>query len=114
METGVYKDYVECLLCGYKGTTLSGHLRYHHKVTAKEYKDSFGLCRNQPLESEALTERRREAVRENPHVIKNLLVDGKDTRFKDGGEGNTHMSEQRLAIIRENVKKTPNFKKKKG
>ena len=114
METGVHKDYVECLLCGYKGTTLSGHLRYHHRVTAREYKDSFGLCRNQPLECENLTERRREAVRENPHVIDNLLEGGVETRFKDGGEGNTHMSEQRLAIIRESVKKAHNLRKKES
>lgn len=111
MKTGVHKDYVECMLCDYKGTTLSGHLRYFHKITAKEYKDDFGLCRSQPLESEELTERRREAVRENPHVIDNLLIDGKDTRFEKGGEGNSHMSEQRLEIIRDNVKRA-NEKKK--
>lgn len=113
METGVHKDYVECLLCGHKGTSLGGHLRYKHKITAREYKDNFGLCHSQPLECENLTQRRREAVEENPQVIDNLLEGGVETRFKEGCEGNTSMPEQRLEILRELSKKKSKLKDNK-
>lgn len=112
VQTGVHKTYVECLLCGYTGTSLSGHLRYQHKITAKEYKDTFGLCHKQPLECEDLTARRREAVFQNPWVINNLLVDGKDTRFTKGSDGNPFMSEQRLEIIRGISRKRNKLSKK--
>lgn len=102
VETGVHKNYVECLLCGYQGTSLTGHLRYHHKITAKEYKETFELCFNQPLECKETTERRRQAVRDNPHVLKNILVDGMNTRFTRGCLGNSRVCEQRTERIRNN------------
>jgi hypothetical protein len=102
VETGVHKTYVECLLCGYQGTSLTGHLRYHHKITAKEYKEAFSLCYNQPLECEETTRLRKQAVKDNPHVLKNLLVDGVGTRFRKGDSGNTRVCEQRIERIKNN------------
>jgi hypothetical protein len=105
VETGVHKTYVECLLCGYKARSLTNHLRHFHKVLAVDYKDTFGLCHNQPLECEEVTELRREAVKNNTHVLDNLLHDGVATRFQKGSAGNDSRTPQRLEILKRNKKK---------
>ncbi len=105
VETGVHKTYVKCLLCGYKARSLTNHLRHFHKILAVDYKDTFGLCHNQPLECEEVTELRREAVKNNIHVLDNLLHDGVATRFQKGSAGNDSRTPQRLEILKRNKKK---------
>ena len=102
MKTGVHQTYVECLICGYSAKSLTNHLRHHHRITAHEYKEAFELCYNQPLECEETTEKRKQAVRDNQHVITNLLTGGVPTRFEKGSGGNTRVCEQRRQIVMKN------------
>ncbi len=37
------KGLVTCLLCGFKGENISGHVKYVHKVTGEEYRLAYGI-----------------------------------------------------------------------
>lgn len=59
-EMGVLADdgeKVQCHICGRWFLALPRHLTSSHKVSAKDYRDQFGLNRTQPLISQGLSER---------------------------------------------------------
>jgi len=113
MNTGVHKTYVECLICGYTAKNLTNHLRFHHHITAREYKEAFELNYSQPLECEEVTQARRKAIKENPHVLKNLLEDGMNTRYQKGDScGNTRLNQQRLLYLKSKSKNNEGIQSK--
>ena len=107
IETGVYDTYVECLLCGHIARSLTNHLRHFHKITAKEYKEAFELCYTQSLECKEVRKLRRLRAYEFKTYKRNLIEQGKDTRFKNGMDGKAfRMCEQKKFKASQNVKKT--------
>jgi len=57
-EEGV--DYVKCLMCDYKATTLGRHLKAVHRATAEEYKVKFP---DALIRCSKLTEKRQDAAK---------------------------------------------------
>jgi predicted transcriptional regulator len=60
VKSSVKRDYIACLVCGGKFTSLRRHLRSKHGITREEYRSLYGLPKAYPLTSLAYAERRRQ------------------------------------------------------
>jgi predicted transcriptional regulator len=54
----VHQDYVVCLDCGYRGTTLRRHINSQHGLSRDEYRKRWGLRNDHPLTAPGYSERR--------------------------------------------------------
>ncbi len=54
------KDYIQCLICGQKLTTLSRHLKTAHGMTPKEYRAAFNIPKTWTLAAKGYSEKRRQ------------------------------------------------------
>lgn len=54
------KDYIQCLICGKKLTTLSRHLKTTHQLSPKEYRSLFDVPTKWPLAAKGYVEKRRQ------------------------------------------------------
>ena len=93
-----------CKICGKSFKRVLTHVRQKHDVNEKEYKLQFGLDLHKGICSKESSEISRNLVFANYDkcISKNLLYDGKKTRFKINSEGRTKdkVSEQtRLRLI---------------
>ena len=91
------------------------HVRQKHDMNEKEYKKQHGLELGKGICSKRSSELSRQRALENYDVVikKNLLENGKNTRFKDGSKGRTKdkVSEQTRIKLSERIINL--FKKKK-
>lgn len=78
-----------CHICGKSFHRLMTHVRQKHNLTALEYKKEFGLNTGKGITSEASSQKSREAVYNNPDIIKALTENGKKSRFKINSKGRT-------------------------
>lgn len=90
---------IECLICGKKYKRPCGHVRQVHGITAREYKEAFGL----DLKKGIITPEDREKMR--LHAIANNMPErlgkaGKKTQFKKGHNINYERSEQTVQRLR--------------
>jgi len=87
-----------CHICGRAFHRLLSHVRQKHNLTAKEYKKKFGLNIGNGIISNISKSKSQIAVFNNYNKVveKNLIKNGKKTRFKIGDKGRTvdKMSEQ--------------------
>jgi len=74
---------ITCEICGHTAKTLTPHLRAVHRMTAWEYKEMYGLNKNQPLECLELTEKKREAAKKNKTHLRNFRGN-EQYRYKKG------------------------------
>ena len=58
VRRSVHQDYVVCLDCGYRGTTLRRHISGQHGLSRDEYRKRWGLRSDHPLTAPAYSERR--------------------------------------------------------
>jgi len=58
VRRSVHHDYVVCLDCGYRGTTLRRHISGQHGLSRHEYRRRWGLRNDHPLTAPAYSERR--------------------------------------------------------
>jgi predicted transcriptional regulator len=58
IRRSVTPEYVVCLECGRRGTTLRRHLQSSHGLTRDEYRARWGLPPDYPLTAPAYSERR--------------------------------------------------------
>ena len=58
MRHSVHQDYVICLDCGYRGTTLRRHINRQHGLSRDECRKRWGLRNDHPLTAPAYSERR--------------------------------------------------------
>lgn len=95
---------IKCLICGKEFVRPCSHVWQVHGMTAREYKEEFGLDLKKGIATEEYKEVMREHVREHyPKVVeKNLLRGGEKARFKKGDTtiGRYERSEQTLNRIR--------------
>lgn len=66
-------DKIQCHICGDWRNSLGQHLK-GHKITAREYKDKFGLYRNQPLYSLGTSRRVSEIAKTRGKATKKNLT----------------------------------------
>ena len=87
-----------CHICGKAFNKILSHARQVHKVSAREYKETYGLDVKKGIMSPKSTSLARQRVYENYDVsIENNLLDrGKKSRYKEGHKGRTkdQVSEQ--------------------
>lgn len=101
-----------CQICGKKFQHLGSHVAKGHKMTAREYKEEFGLDYKFSLISREVLEKKREAFEEDREkYLANLFKHGKKYQFKKGHSNLTRVSEQsrkrhgnQLQKIRKNIK----------
>jgi predicted transcriptional regulator len=58
VRRSVHQDYVVCLDCGYRGTTLRRHINSQHGLSRDEYRKRWGLRNDHPLTAPGYSERR--------------------------------------------------------
>lgn len=49
VERSVNPDYLTCLACGHKHRTLTRHLQVAHAMSPEQYRSSFGLSSDYPM-----------------------------------------------------------------
>lgn len=70
-------DEVQCHICGEWHKQVGNHLSAH-KISSHEYKDKFGLYRNQPLNGLKSRENYHKiAIKRNKRLKKNLTAEGR-------------------------------------
>lgn len=75
---------IQCLICGLWYRKPLGHCWQRHKVTAREYKQIFGLPLKKGIASPDLAKRFHEMGVENPSWRTNLIKIGARFRFQKG------------------------------
>lgn len=103
-----------CEICGESFKRVTAHARQKHSVSAREYKQMFGLDLRKGICSRESRELSRERLFENYDVSvkRNLLKKGSKSRFKVGSKGRTkdQISEQTLLRLKEGLN-NPKMKK---
>lgn len=97
-----------CEICGKSFSRLMSHVRQKHYMTARDYKEKFGLDVKKGICSEESSERTRVKTLENYDTVikQNLIQKGSESRFKDGSKGRTkdQVSEQTRIRLKERLK----------
>lgn len=93
---------LKCLICGKSYNHLGSHIAHGHKITAREYKEEFGLPYKMALISQQVKEKKQDAFNLNrDKYIKNLLKSGTKYQFKKGRTGQRRISEhERKELIK--------------
>ena len=101
ISKGSYKEIIrddklkfKCPFCGLWFNGLAYHTNQAHDITGKELRRMMGLKSKYQLITPSLKERHREIVLSNSdsHIKNNLLLKGKNTRYKDNHIG--HIKEK--------------------
>ncbi len=104
-----YRGYPRCHICGKAFKKVLSHVTQKHGITAYEYKKQFGLDVTKGIMCEESRALARKRAYENYDVAikKNLLQNGKKSRFKKESKGRTRdqVSAQTLARLRGNFLK---------
>ena len=80
---------IACLLCGLYYKKPLSHVWQRHGINEREYKKQFGLDHKKGICSEETKEILRDHIKKNYNLVveKNLLKNGKKSRFKKNGVG---------------------------
>ncbi len=81
-EYPVKNSYGKMVPCGTHHRDLARHITRHHKITARKYKETFGLNYNTSLISEQTKEKLRVAVAKHKTYVN--LEKGRKYQFKKG------------------------------
>lgn len=88
-----FKDKLKCKICGKNFNHLGSHIWHKHKITAREYKQEFGLPYNISLISRQIYDKKVDAFNENrDKYLSNILKDN-GFRFKKGKDGSRRISD---------------------
>lgn len=63
-KASIGRNSITCLICGYSGKLLTPHLKSKHHLTAKEYRQQFGIPARTPLISKSYRSQRSKIARE--------------------------------------------------
>ncbi|MDF0718312.1 hypothetical protein PY092_19285 [Muricauda sp. 334s03] len=88
-----------CEICGLAYDKLLQHVSMGHGISAFDYKRRFNLNPRQGIQTAKLTTQARKRVKRNfkTVVLDNLIVKGRDTRFKKGNQ-HTDIEKVRMAM----------------
>ena len=96
---------IQCLICGKFFRRVCRHAQQTHGVTAREYKEEFGLDVKKGILTRADREHMEEKTRSNG-TIKNLKA-GEEFRFEKGVSNNYTRSPQTVERLRKQGKMLP-------
>jgi len=98
----------KCEICGKYYDRVISHVRQKHGINEKEYKKRFGFDLKKGICSYTSSQLSREKVFENYDkvVSKNLLENGKVSRYKKGSKGRTkeYVSEETRQRLKKRLK----------
>lgn len=101
MHKTIDTDSIICKLCGKECQYLGAHLKAHH-LTAREYKELFGLPYDQPLMSREVMQKKQTAFElDREKYLKNLNY---KAQFKPGHTGQRRISEKERETIIARIK----------
>lgn len=80
------RELVACLICGKKFIQVGSHIVSRHGITAREYREHFGLDVKKGTLPPDYRERKARDARDN-EMPEMLFIVGKRTRFKKGQKG---------------------------
>ena len=107
----------KCELCGAYFHRVLSHVRQAHSMNEKDYKKAFGFDTTKGICSEKSAEKTRKTTLKSYDICigKNLIANGKKTRFIKGCEGRTKdkVSAQTYARLSQQFKNV-NHEKKNG
>ncbi len=103
MKLRINDDYIICEYCNKAFQSLPRHLEKIHGITAWEYKEEFGLNKNQPLECRNLTETRRKYSKKYKSIYKKNFKNNKKYQFKKGYKQKIDYREQFKINIVKNI-----------
>jgi len=91
----INENLLTCQICGKTFQHLGSHIARGHKITAREYKEKFGLKYNQPLISQEIYEKKSKHWHDNKdkylkYAMENLV----SHQFVKGHSGQHRTSEQ--------------------
>ncbi len=91
-----------CEICGRSFHRLGRHVYQAHDMTARQYKEHYGLDVSMGLISDESKAKIQQAVERNYEIVveRNLLEKGKETRFQEGHSMNYERSKQTLNRLR--------------
>ncbi len=96
----------KCEVCGKFFHRVLSHVRQKHQMNEKEYKANFGFDLHKGICSQESAARTREKTLENYDlcIAKNLIANGKKSRFSKGSAGRTRdkVSHQTRLKLKEN------------
>jgi hypothetical protein len=95
-----------CEICGKSFKRILCHVRQKHEMTAKGYKQMFGLDTSKGICSSVSSEKTRVQTLKNYQkcIKENLLQSGVSSRFKKGSEGRIKISEQTRIRLKKRLK----------
>lgn len=93
---------MKCLICGKNFKRVCSHVFHTHKMTARQYKEEFGLDVKKGLIDDGFREILHNHVMKNYSkvVAINLIKNGKKTRFKKGHNINYIRSAQTMQRLK--------------
>ncbi len=92
-------DAVQCLICGKKFIQVGSHIVQAHQMTAREYRQEYGLDVKKGLIKGEYRERKSQSAYDNG-MDKKLTEWGAKTRFKEGQKIYYQRSEQTLERLK--------------
>ena len=105
-------DKLKCLICGKRYDHLGSHIWHGHKITAREYKEEFGLPYNIALISDTIEQKKSAAFEKHREkYVKNLLKNGKKYQFKKGRLGIRRISQHERDVIMKRIRNVNKNKK---
>lgn len=95
---------LKCLICGRSYKHLGSHIWHGHKVTAREYKEEFGLPYKMALISPEIKAKKQDAFElDRERYLKNLTKAGTKYQFKKGHTGQRRISEHERRVQLERI-----------
>ena len=124
IDCGTYKEIIrddkmlfKCPFCGLWFRGLAYHTSQKHGINTKDFRKLMGLKSNYQLTTPDIKARHREIALQNAdkHIKENLIIKGKQTRYKKGYQGHIKDNWSAEALAKaNNYKKTRNWRTKQN
>jgi len=91
---------LKCLICGKRFNHLGSHIWHRHKITAREYKEEFGLPYKMALISTEVKLKKQDAFEKDREKYLVNIINNKKWQFKKGKSGIRRISQrERMEIF---------------
>lgn len=88
-----------CLICKKEFVRPLSHCWQKHQISARQYKESFGLDVKRGIATQEYREKMRALLK--PQSVQAIIIGGKKSRFKKGVSNNYKRSEQTLKRLKD-------------
>jgi len=96
---------LKCLICGKRFNHLGSHIWHRHKITAREYKEEFGLPYKMALISTEVKLKKQDAFEKDREKYLANIINNKKWQFKKGKSGIRRISQREREVTLERILK---------